>query len=52
MRWVHGKFQSNSLKEQERDETRVCLAFGEHAPRFQSVHLEKYETMGESQTAE
>lgn len=41
-----------SQREQEFDETRICLTFGEHALQFQSVHLERYETMGESQTGE
>ena len=52
MRGVRTEFQSDSLKEQERDETRICLTFGERSPQFQSVPLEKYETMGDSQTGE
>lgn len=48
MRWVCTEFQSGSLKEQEHDETGICPTFGEHALQFQSVHLEKYETVGES----
>ena len=41
-----GNFTTVPLKEQELDETRIRLTYGERALRFQSVHLENYETIG------